>query len=343
MRSDRSVHVRARARVAAIATISAIGTVSAVLASSTSASAFCRTTTKPVPADFQPSATQCYEGGLPLWWRNACVSYDLQRDASRQVSYDDAANAITRAFTKWTSTSCSTDGTGGSRVSIDVRDFGPVACGNVQYNSDQPNQHVIVFRDDVWPHNDANNTLALTTVVFNPDTGEIYDADMEINTAQQKMTLTDPVPQDGYDFASIVTHETGHFLGMAHSGDAHATMFAHYQPGSTAMRNLTSDDVNGICTVYPPNGTRAVAKSVAASGHVTGEACDPTPRHGFGSECNTTETKKCSVSRAGVGAGTHAAQAASMWTWGALSASLLLIFCRRRQSRRQGRMAQEAR
>ena len=310
----------------------------AIVAIGGDASAFCRTMTCPLPADFQPSADACIPPGfkaycasltppvpnpIPVWWRNACVGYSIQKDASRQVSYDDAARLLGAAFSKWTSATCTTNGSGPSQVSIGVRDLGPVSCGTVEYNSTSPNQHVIVFRDDAWPHNDANNTLALTTVVFNPDTGELYDADMEINTAQVKMTLTDPVPADGYDFASIVTHETGHFLGMAHSGDSHATMFAHYQPGSTAMRSLTSDDVSGICTIYSPDGSRAVDTSVTPSGKVPDDACDPTPRHGFATDCGgAAATKKgCGVARAGIGAdGTSlgAALAAALAALGAI-------------------------
>src|SRR5205823_1993955 len=122
-----------------------------------------------------------------------------------------------------------------------------------------------------------------------------YDADMEVNTAQQRMALADPVPPDGYDFASIVTHETGHFLGLAHSGDVHATMFAHYNPGSTTLRNLTSDDIRGICTVYPPDKTRTVSTKVSPTGKLAQEPCDPTPRHGFGGDCGAAPKKGCSV------------------------------------------------
>src|SRR4029077_14426669 len=105
-------------------------------------------------------------------------------------------------FTRWTGQACPTEGNGPSRVSIDVRDLGPVDCNAVQYNQNGPNQHVITFRDDNWPYNDSSNTLALTTVTFNPDTGEIYDADMEINTHEHPVTVRDPVPPTGYDFAS---------------------------------------------------------------------------------------------------------------------------------------------
>jgi hypothetical protein len=270
----------------------AAGVALALIFADATARAFCRTTTVSVPADFQPHAMQCFDQGAPLFWKNACVGYSIQKEASRQVSFEDASNAITRAFTKWTGSTCPTDGAGASRTSIDVRDLGPVACAAVQYNQDQPNQHVIVFRDDSWPHNDSNNTLALTTVTFNPDTGEIYDADMEINTFQQRVTVNDPIPPDGYDFASIVTHETGHFLGMAHSGDPHATMFAHYQPGSTTLRNLTQDDIAGICTVYAPNGDRALAGDKT----MVEDSCDPTPRHGFGGACEQTTKKGCTGS-----------------------------------------------
>ena len=294
----------------------------ATRASERAAHAFCRTTTVGVPADFQPRGDECFTQGAPLFWKNACVGYSLQKDASRQVSFEDASNLITRAFTKWTGTTCSTDGSGASRTSIDVRDLGPVECGVVQYNQNEGNQHVIAFRDDTWPHNDSNNTLALTTVTFNPDTGEIYDADMEINTFQQRVTLNDPVPADGYDFASIVTHETGHFLGLAHSGDAHATMFAHYQPGSTSLRNLTQDDIAGICAIYRPDGMRTLTGTET----MAGDACDPTPRHGFSTQCAAPVKKGCGSSIAGfVHEGATDARYVAI-----LAACIAVAICRRR-------------
>jgi hypothetical protein len=238
---------------------------------------------------------------LPVWWRNACVGYDLQQDASAQVPYATASQMVAQAFAKWTSIQCATtDASGGAagsaRVSIDVRDLGPVQCGLVQYNSDQGNQHVIVFHDDQWPHNDANNTLGLTTVTFNPDTGEIYDADMEIN-ATVKLAVGDPVPPDGYDFQSVITHESGHFLGLAHSGDDRATMFASYSAGTTFKRILTADDVGGLCSVYLPGGLRAADPSVG--GATPEDACDPTPRHGFSTQCASPPKHGCSASVAG--------------------------------------------
>ena len=176
-----------------------------------------------------------------------------------------------------------------------MRDFGPVACSLVQYDQNGPNQHVIVFRDSGWPYDDSSNTLALTTVTYDRLTGEIYDADMEINTHDQTLSIAPTVPSGGYDFESIVTHETGHFLGMAHSTDTFATMYAHYTVGSELMRALTGDDITGICSIYSPDGLRHVAKAASASGTLLETACDPTPRHGFTTQCMGSAASSCSV------------------------------------------------
>jgi hypothetical protein len=286
----------AYARASSLRIALTLGALGAGLTASPCAHAFCRTTTVSVPADYDPTAG-CFTQGDVLWWRNACVGYSIQKNASRQVTLEQAEQGIATAFAKWTGTACRADDAVQSRVSIDVRDEGPVDCSQVQYNQNQPNQHVIVFRDDVWPYDDSNNTLALTTVTFDPDTGELYDADMEINsTSAITLTVSGDVQEGGYDFESVVTHETGHFLGMAHSPDSRATMFARYIQGSTSMRNLSEDDVAGICSAYPPDGTRTTSVGMP----VTEDACDPTPRHGFSTECAQPQSSCIHLSIGGV-------------------------------------------
>jgi hypothetical protein len=301
----------------------------ACLISAREAHAFCRTVTCPLPADWNPIngclptsvtdasghswpdfASYCLarvddQGKpaparvVPIWWRNACIGYDIQKSASRWVSYDTAAQMVAAAFAKWTKAQCAADPAGPARVSIDVSDLGPVACDQVQYDRfGGPNQNLIVFRDTMWPHNDANNTLGLTTVTFDADTGELYDADTEIN-GTVRLGVGDPVTPGVYDFESIITHEMGHFLGLAHSGDSSATMYAHYTQGSTAMRSLTSDDVAGLCSIYPPNATRNVDPSVASGGSVAEGSCNPAPRNGFTTQCSQPRKHGCAVAPSG--------------------------------------------
>jgi hypothetical protein len=299
----------------------------AVTAAASPASAFCRTTTDNVPADYDPVVMGCWHG-QPLYWVNACIGYDIQEDASKQISYDDAASDIALAFTRWTSTTCAGP-EGSGRVSIDVRDLGPVACDDVQFNQTGPNQHAIIFRDNEWPYDDTANTLALTTVTYDPDTGAIYDADMEINTYQYTMSVAPEVPEGGYDFLAIVTHETGHFLGMAHSADVSATMYAHYTEGSEAMRLLREDDIDGICTIYPPNGTRTTSKVGAPIKSVPETACDPTPIGGFTTQCMPTGGCSFTPARGHESRGGEIPRAA----WAGLFLTLAALGARRRRSR----------
>ena len=81
-------------RRGALPLLLAAGIAAIALALPRDAEAFCRTTTKGVAPDFQPTRDRCWDQGVPLFWKNACVGYSINRFASKQVSYEDAANAI---------------------------------------------------------------------------------------------------------------------------------------------------------------------------------------------------------------------------------------------------------
>ncbi len=61
---------------------------------------------------------------------------------------------------------------------------------------------------------------------------------------------TEEPPQSGsFDLQAILTHEAGHYFGLAHATDTHSIMYAYYQAGATA---LTPDDDGAICAAYDP-------------------------------------------------------------------------------------------
>jgi hypothetical protein len=61
--------------------------------------------------------------------------------------------------------------------------------------------------------------------------------------------------------------------------------------------------MSAICSMYPPNGERAVDANVSASGLVAGGSCDPTPRHGFTSDCSDPKARGCAIGKRFSGAG----------------------------------------
>ncbi len=290
----------------------ALALASGALATPRAAAAFCRTSV----CDGKTSQVCTPPGpgcGTPLFWSSRCVGFWMQRDASSQVSLALATSIVWNAFTNWTHVDCPN----GGHPNILVKIGGDVACHRQEYNQDQANANIIMFDDASWPYEGSPNTLALTTVTYDLDTGEIYDADMELNSHDVQFTTSDTNVE--FDLASIVQHESGHFLGLAHSQDSEATMFASYPKGSIALRTLEADDVAAICAAYPP-------------GPDIPRSCDDTPRHGFSSDCAaeqpTDPSGCCSVA---TGAPSNGAPAL-----GAFAAALAVAFSRSRSRRARG-------
>lgn len=260
----------------------------AVLASSAllateHASAYCRTTTcSPKKCASKPECAYCLDGGLPLYWPGGCLTFSVQEDGSplRGITAEETNTLVSNGLWKWMNAECSPS----EHPSLAIKTTPPVVCHKQEYNQDSPNANIWMYRDDAWPYTGATATLALTTVTYNVETGEIFDADVEINSVGSPLTLGDENVQADLD--SIVTHEAGHFLGLSHSCESNATMYAYYQLGDTSLRSLEADDIAGICDVYPPGAS-------------TG-SCDPTPRHGFSPECGTeSDPKGCCATAPG--------------------------------------------
>ena len=309
------------------------------------ADAYCRTRvdgTKARKNGEPEDSSGCYGTGNQLFWRSSCISYQLY-PAARLVSLNEARQVVAEAFAKWTQTSCALQEEPGknpdARISLDVRDLGETQCakaGNPAdkaqsgYNKEGPNQNVIIFRDAEWPYrkndegaDDQSRTLGLTTVTFD-ETGEIRDADMELNTYETKVKVRDIGPDD-YDLASIITHEAGHFLGIAHSNvDDSSTMYFEYQPGETRKQFLKLDDINAICEAYAPGGIR-----YSGTQQITAGTCDPTPQGGVQRSCDD-EAGGCAAAPS---IGSNAVDTTPFWAATTFAGLGVLVAWRRRKAR----------
>jgi len=99
----------------------------------------------------------------------------------------------------------------------------------------------------------GESEIAVTLVSNNERTGEIVDADILVNDGHWRLTLTASAGAVAgeVDFASAMTHEVGHALGLLHSADTSATMYATYSGVEPAgARTLAEDDRVGLCEHY---------------------------------------------------------------------------------------------
>lgn len=233
----------------------------AVALAAQGAHAYCRSTT--CTGDCPRDADACKTTGVPLAWPGLCVGFSLQKDLTFDLSPDAVRAAIQDGFAAWSDLDC-----GKGQASLAFSELSEVTCKRTEYSATEPNANVILFQDTKWVYHGPNDTLAKTTVTFDHETGEILDADIEVNHAYNELTVHDD--NVVYDLRSIMTHEIGHFIGLDHTPDTEATMFAAYDEGDTKQRTLETDDVDAACEVYPP-GRRGT--------------CAPTPRNGLGNEC----------------------------------------------------------
>jgi MYXO-CTERM domain-containing protein len=103
----------------------------------------------------------------------------------------------------------------------------------------------IVWVDD-WQYSGA--IYALTSTTFNVATGEISDADIELNDRWTFATDSDP---NHTDLQNTMTHEFGHFVGFDHNDDPESTMYFTAPEFETRKRTLEPLDEAGMCEVYP--------------------------------------------------------------------------------------------
>ena len=272
-RAKSRIAVAHAARVALAACV-ALGLVVALLAPVAPVRAWCRMTTSQTP----PPAGMC-PTGIPLEWTKPCSRYHIFGTGSHTLPLTMVRDVLERSFSQWETVEC-----GGTTLpgmpNLEAH-LGAEAsqCDRSEYVTEGPNVSTVVFVDD-WAARDYDpSAYAVTTVWHSTRTGEIYDVDMEINEDGRVYTDCSPAgcaDGRGIDLQNVVTHEAGHYFGIAHTSVVTATMFSSSPPGEIGKRLLEPDDIEALCTVYPP-------------GRFDGAVCDDTPRGGATLTCGVVD------------------------------------------------------
>jgi len=222
------------------------------LALSSEAQAFCRTRTcefdKKHPCPLDP-LTGCSTLGVFVSWGKSCLSYAVQRDGSAKLGIraEQISSLLEQGFDAWSDVSCP----GGGSPELAAASQGLIACDEVEYNclAGDANSNLVTFRDDFVddPLGDGLRVgvIALTSIIANLKTGEILDADIELNSRDEYLTLTDSTTPGARDLHGVINHELGHLLGLSHSREPGALMRKLYE----GTVEPAQDDIAGICQV----------------------------------------------------------------------------------------------
>ncbi|HEX4638952.1 MAG TPA: matrixin family metalloprotease [Chthoniobacterales bacterium] len=102
----------------------------------------------------------------------------------------------------------------------------------------------MAFASTFFGQSFGSNTLAITGYWMSGST--ITEADILFNSSQSWDSYRGPLRSGVYDVQRVALHESGHALGMAHSSQSSAIMYAYINNSY----QLTADDISGAQSMY---------------------------------------------------------------------------------------------
>ena len=182
---------------------------------------------------------------IPMAWPTQEVFYKVSNRGASSIDGESATSlalygAIVSGVRKWNKPACSEfeliyDGT----TSIP----GHVSTGRPD------GVNVIAFIDEAdWIETTGAVAITISTVIAG--SGRLVDADIEFNERDFDFSIAPHPPPDRHDVMNVVAHEAGHMVGFDESDVPEATMYYAASLGETQKRDLSADDIEGLCTVY---------------------------------------------------------------------------------------------
>lgn len=211
-------------------------TLALALALPAAARPYVRTTT-------QTGGAGCSGAALPLAWPVLRVPYVVDAAGSADVPGTSAFEAVDASFATWAAPAC---------TAIRFRSDGTVANVPIGYSLTGSNVNAVKWIESGWTQ--SAQAIAVTFATFDCSTGDIVDADILLNGEGFAFTTAPGPGLAAADVQNTVTHEVGHLLGFDHDPDSESTMYANSSLGETKKRDLTADDIAGVCDVYPSGG-----------------------------------------------------------------------------------------
>ena len=202
--------------------------------------------------EFEPTAQTVRKIRWPKKTIEVALSTSLLSPGANIKPDSDVVGAARRALARWSSL---------SNINFIV-----TWSSSTSVSPAEAGDGVSLLTIAATPENEAFNseaTTARTRVFFDPETGNIAEADISINPrpraedGTQLQFSTDGTPGT-YDLEATFTHEIGHLLGLDHSSVLSSTMQGRQAYNGTfglpAMteRTLSEDDRQKIRGLYGP-------------------------------------------------------------------------------------------
>lgn len=190
----------------------------------------------------------CIVEGHELFWETPCLSFGVSalNTSVLGLTPDEFHDIIQDAYQVWEGVECQ----GGGHPNFHVGSVGIVDSNGNFFCEEEPLANISVWSLVTRWSRDPS-ALGYTSSTHNKKDGEIFDADVELN-----LNKIENEHEGNYAIVlgRIAVHEAGHYLGLAHSSIGDAVMYESYNAFELLTKELSQDDIDGICELYPPDG-----------------------------------------------------------------------------------------
>jgi hypothetical protein len=210
--------------------------------------------------------------GSTIRWGGGCVFIHINSHGSDDISDGSDVSAVKQAMESWRGSTrhCSYL----QLIPVESPDAVPGVAPE-EVGDDGKNENVVYWIERGWRHD--QDAIGLTALFYiddanSPKDGRLFDADITLNGESFRFS-TDGNP-DMIDVQSVLAHELGHLMGLDHPCDTgededllstsspdptssadssilESTMYPSFEPGETKKRTPESDDIEGVCELYP--------------------------------------------------------------------------------------------
>lgn len=260
----------------------------------------------------------CNAEGYPLYWTSKCLTYGVSDLSTSVLDIDgEEFDAIIQgAFDVWQGVDCGNGKHPGFRVqSVGVVDSNGSFICEAELRANLSVWSLVTR----WTR--SPKAMAFTGTGYDKNSGEVFDSDVDFNLVK---FASEVAPEDyALVLSKVALHEAGHYLGLAHSKVQDAAMEENYGATELVSHDLTQDDIDGICELFPPDADLNCSEPGYVEAALDAEACE--------------EAARAPSAAAGADGGCAVQGASSKplhWPWGVAWVSALIGLRTRRAQRR---------
>lgn len=262
----------------------------------------------------QEDEAGCIAEGHPLYWTSKCLTYGVSELSTSVlgVSGEEFDAIIEGAFAAWRGVDCG----GGKHPGFQVQGVG-VVDSNGGFTCKKELRANLSVWSLVTRWTRPRRAMAFTGTGYDRNSGEVFDSDVDFNLGR----IAGEVAPENYALVlgKVALHEAGHYLGLAHSKVTNAAMEEDYDATELVSHELTQDDIDGICALFPPDEALTCSTPGYVEAALDEEACEEAAR--APSEAMQSEG----------GCAVQAGKPQKLdWTWGAVWMSVLVVVSARR-------------